>query len=426
MKIIKFIPYVIILFTTIISFGCSKKKSDEHSKTFIFNITNTSALARNNEVIQFPLSKIKAKYSAFNENNFYITDGKNEIPSQLEDVNADGKPDNLLFLDSFSPNQTKQLTVHYNIKGVKKHSYTKLTQAVLGEKQDYKLKKSYYTGGKFVDVVSATVPKTHFAHDALYRIEGPGWESNLITYRYYLDSRNRNDIFGKKINGLVLQKLGVNDLVSNSKESYTKMLDWGMDIFKVGESMGIGSIAMWKNSKAVFVSVVDTTKCYIADNGSIRSDVYTKYFGWKVGKQKYNLFSNLSISADSRLTKVDLKIEGNSAELCTGLAKHPHTKLIKFSSDSKSEWSYLALYGKQSLAGDNLGIAVFYRKSDLIKTTQNNTSYIIILRPTDGYLTYYFGAAWSEEPNGIKTQSQYVKYLNDVIQKLNKPIEVNL
>ena len=140
--------------------------------------------------------------------------------------------------------------------------------------------------------------------------------------------------------------------------------------------------------KLYTVSTTDSVITTIAANGPIRSDVYTKYYGWKVGKKKYNLYSNLSISAGSRLTHSNLVINGSNEQICTGLAKHPNTEYFK--SENKSGWNYIALYGKQSLSGDNLGISVFYKYADLIKLTNDKDSYIVVLKPTDGKVRLLF------------------------------------
>ena len=422
---VSLIPLMLLLF------GCGKTSNEnqpaaqDYQEQFQVSIANPLDSLRNDVTVQLDISSIKEKHPDFNPFAFIVFDKDKELPSQTEDINGDKNPDRVLFLADLNSKETKVITIRYSKEGVKTREYTKRTQAVLGEKIDYKLVKGEYTGGKFRDVDSAKVPADHVAHDALYRIEGPGWESDLITYRFYLDSRNRNDIFGKKVHELVLQKIGVNDLISNSKESYTKMLDWGMDIFKVGESLGIGSIGMWDNNKVNTVSKTDSVICIIAANGPIRSDVYTKYYGWQVGKEKYNLFSDLSISAGSRLTKADLDLTGGEADFCTGLAKHENCVFMK-SVNKNSEWGYIALYGKQSLSGDNLGISVFYKNPDLIKTTEDKDSYIIVLKPANGKLKYYFAAAWEEEPDGIKNKDEFQSYLNKTVEYLNNPVEVRI
>lgn len=389
--------------------------SQEKEASLIIKLQNPLSLLRNDEIISIDVPQLKKKNLLFNKNNFYVTEGTKELPSQL------GRNNNILFLASFLPKESKDVVVHFQ-QGAKKRDYKKRTQAVLGVKTGYKKINGYYTGGKFVDVDSTTVPTDHFAHDAHFRIEGPGWESDKVVYRFYLDSRNRNDIFGKKTNDLILQKIGINDLISNSKESYTKMLSWGMDIFKVGESLGIGSIAMWDGNTFQTVSKTDQIKCYI-HNGPIKSGVFTKYYGWEVDGKRYNLFSHLSIAAGSRLTRVDLNLTDNPEYLCTGLAKHENCMLIK-SKNKDLKWGYLALYGKQSLSGDNLGTVVFYKNSDLVKTTENSTSEIVVLKVNNEKLNYYFGSAWQKEMNGIKNLEQFKKYLDYTATRLSNPITI--
>ncbi len=426
----KLLLKVTLILLSLLLFGCSKTAQvdqtiiNDYPESFQVEVSNPINILRKNETIQMDINSIKGKHADFNPKAFIVLRDTTELPSQAEDVDGDNIPDRILFLTILNPMEKQNVVIRYAKEGVLTRKYKKRTQAVLGEKVDYKLVKGEYTKGRFENVKTAKMPANHVAHDALYRIEGPGWESELITYRYYLDARNRNDLFGKKRHELILQKVGVNDLVSNSKESYTKMLDWGMDIFKVGESLGIGSIAMWSNNKPVTVSITDSVITTIATNGPIRSDVYTKYFGWKVGKNKYNLYSNLSISAGSRLTHTNLILNANNTEMCTGLAKHPDTEYLK--SDSKKGWDYIALYGKQSLSGDDLGISVFYKNSDLIKLTDDRDSYVVVLRPINGKLDYYFAGAWDQEPGGIKNKDEFQKYLDSTIKELDNPVSIDI
>ncbi len=387
--------------------------------------TNPLNIRRNCAMIEIDLKRLYKKYPKFNSRSFIVTSEGKEIPSQLDDQDRDGHPDLLLFMSCFKPRETKSFKVIWKPGAHETHIYSKLTAAALGINVGYRKVNGYYAGGRFVDVDSTTVPPDHFAHDALYRIEGPGWESSSIVYRCYLDSRNRNDIFGKKTHDMVLEKIGTNDLVSDGKESYTKMLDWGMDIFKVGESLGIGSIAMWSDSGPVTVSRVDRVKCYI-QNGPLRSGAVIRYLGWEVGGKKYDLFLRSSIDAESRLTRVSVAISDPDVELCTGFAKHEDCDLLKPLRGTGVGWTYFALYGKQSLAGDNLGIAVFYRTADKLELTADGLSEIVVLRPTGGRLEYYFGAAWEEEPGGIKNEGEFTNYLDRVTEILNNPIRVSL
>ena len=423
-SITKWIP-ALILITILCCSSFIKAKSDPLRKSSLLEIItlqiiNKSGLALKDAVITIPIQKIKSKYPHFNEKIFIATENGTELPSQTEDINGDKVPDNVVICVDLSPKQIKTVQLHHDGVAVLKKEFKKRTQAELAVKTGYEYKDGYYTSGKFEKVEEAVVPKTHFAHDALYKYEGPGWESDKVMYRFYLDSRNRNDIWGKKVDDVVLQRVGNEDLVSNSNESYSRMCDWGMDIFKVGESLGIGSIGMWADDKVNPVEKTDKIVCKIPTDGIIKSDVFTNYYGWQIGTQKYDVSSLISIEAGSRLSKEELQITGDPPNICTGIAKHEGCALI--TDNGKKEWGYIASYGLQSLAGDSLGLVIFYNKADLIKVTEDAASYIIILKPHSGKIGYYFGSAWQQELKGIKNKNEFIQYLGTTASELSNPV----
>lgn len=229
----------------------------------------------------------------------------------------------------------------------------------------------------------------------------------------------------KKYDKLILDQVGTHDTVAKD-DSYHSMQDWGMDIFKVGSSLGIGSIGMWADDKVNMVSKTDSVVCSIPYTGPIEAKVNTKYYGWLVGDNKYDLNSNFSISAGSRLTKCELEISKDAENIVTGLAKYEGTELMK--SNFKTGWNYLAIYGNQTLVNDNdkLGIVLFYKAEDLLELSENALSYIVKLKPTNGDVTYYFAAAWEQEENGIKNISEFKKYLDETLITLNNPVIVEI
>lgn len=383
-------------------------------------VTNPANMVRKDEVISLPIAELKQVNPVFNENAFVVYDGHILLPSQGEDIDGDGKADNIIILTDLKPNESKTLAIASGTPPQKE--YVKRTHAEISVKTGYKLVNGVYTGGEFHRVKKVEMPRDHFAHDALYKFEGPGWESDRVAYRFYLDSRNRNDIFGKLTDRMVLGEVGINDLVSDSKESYTKMCDWGMDIFKVGESLGLGSIGMISNGKVITVSKVDKVNSIVTSDGPIRSSILNVYSGWMVDSLRYNMSSLLSINAGSRLTRNDINISDHPENIVTGIAKHDGSLLAKDS--SSISWGYIASYGAQSLAGDNLGLVIFFRHSDLIRVTEDSVSYIVELKPRDGKVSYYFGAAWQKELNGLKTEEEFKNYLDEEALRLSNPVVI--
>jgi hypothetical protein len=386
--------------------------------SFTIKVKNPLDTHRNNEIIEIGLEHLSKNFPDFDFNSFSVSEMGKGVPFEV--IPGRNSHENIiLILLDFLPDETKEIVFTESNQGEK---IEKRTQAYLGKKRDYELKDGFYTEGQFEEITNEMVPADHFAHDALYQFEGPGWESERVGYRLYLDDRNRTDIFGKKKPDLIIDKIGKNDLVSDGKESYQKMQDWGQDIFKVGNSLGIGSVGTYQDS-VITISETDSVFCGIINNNLI-SCIKTIHYGWRTNNKNINRIETLySIAAGSRLTKVDLKLDTDIDNLCTGLAKHENTEFFK---SNNNEWGYIALWGKQTLANDNLGIAVFYNKSNLIELKEDQLSYLVLLGPEDNRLTYYFAAAWEQEQNEIKNKEKFISYLNDILNGLSHPIIVEI
>lgn len=400
---------IISAFSSVFAFSGSSSNDDEITVT----LQNRHNIKLNDIIVKVDVEKIKKHLPQFNLINYNIKEMDTPVIAEIV-KNNNSLSDDLLLNLSFKPGEKKTLTISKS--ATPQQVPAKRTQAYLGQKTDYKRVDKYYKEGRFESVTFTKIPEDHFAHDALYQFEGPGWESDKVGYRFYLDDRNRTDIFGKTTGKVVLNIVGKDDLDSGN-EGYQNPQEWGMDIFKVGNSLGIGSIATFDNGKVVTVSKTDSTTCRIINNNNLFSAVRTSYYGWSVGEKKYGLIADLSIDAGSRLTKNELYIKGELPNICTGIAKHDSTDFFKSADKNKQGWGYIGLYGKQSRDGGMLGLAVFYKKSELIKQDQSSDSYLVLLKPNKGAVTYYFTAAWDKEPNGIKTKEEFIKYL-DVTCKL--------
>lgn len=269
-----------------------------------------------------------------------------------------------------------------------------------------------YLEGTFKNVDSVKVPAEHTDHSWYIRYEGPGWESNKIGYRLYLDWRNAIDIFGKKTDSMVLSKVGLDGF-----DSYHEMQNWGSDILKAGKGLGIGAIGRYVNKEVLHFNEVDSTFAK-AENFDTKSVVKVNYFGWKTNNQKTNLTSNLSISADERYTKHIIQSSEALEGICTGIVKLSDLPLLQKESESK-KWGYIATYGKQSLVPDNLGMAIFYKKETINEITEGNYDHVLVFKPTTSAITFYFLGAWEQEGNGIQSQEEFLSYLNQKLAELN-------
>ncbi|MFB3389628.1 DUF4861 family protein [Flavobacterium sp. LAR06] len=295
----------------------------------------------------------------------------------------------------------------YDIKTAK-------TYAEISAKTDGKWEGRKYKGGTvFKNVDRLKLAPEHTDHSFDIRYEGPGWESNRIGYRLYLDWRNAIDIFGKKTSEMILPKVGQDNF-----DSYHEMSDWGSDILKAGKAIGIGSIDRYLNNEKLHFREVDSTIATVV-NKTTQSGVKVNYYGWKTASDKIDFISELIIKPDQLYTQHTIRASKEIKGICTGIAKQKNTELFKKDSINK-KWAYIATYGEQSLVPDKLGMAIFYKTGTIENNIETDLDYLLIFKPTTKAVTFYLLGAWEQEINGIKSKEEFVKYLDEKLEILNK------
>jgi hypothetical protein len=378
------------------------------------SLNNSSPQKTGPVLIAIPLGSIRQAAASFNPKGFVVLSGATEIPSQFDEA----RKEVLVVLEQTEPGRKLSLQLRYHPKQNIPRTYSKRTQAELSHKVNGTWRNREYIGGKFMNVQALRVPPEHKDHSWFLRYEGPGWESDKVGYRLYLDQRNAVDVFGKTTSDMVLQQVG-----QDGFDSYHDMQPWGMDILKVGNSLGLGSIGAFSKGTIERVEKTDSVTCTITANGPVYSSIQTQYYGWRAGTSRADITSVISIHAGSRLTHQRLLVKGNVDTLCTGIVKDKLAKVITFAGD-KNRFGYLATYGPQSLNNDNLGLVVFFNPENGIRFAEDNHSHAILLRHKNGTLEYYYAAAWEKEANGIATEEGFRKYIDEIAAMLAHPLQV--
>jgi len=341
------------------------------------------------------------------------------LASEWCDTNGDGVID-VLSIETALKAGTSQRLAFIKPSDLDKVETAKKTQAELWHKTTGKFKDGKYVGGgNFSRFDSLRVPDGFTDHAYFIKYEGPGWESDKVGYRLYLDWRNAIDVFGKRTPEPVLQQVGL-----DGYESYHHLQNWGMDVLKVGKSLGIGSTAWWDGEKAIRVEQTDSVTCKIIADGKLRSQVQICYNGWQFQDEKVDLLSLKSIVAGSRMTHEYLRFNQPVANICTGMRKEANTEKISILS-AGLKWGCLAIWGQQSLNNDYLGLAVIYPLRSEPVVTEDANSHVVVFQKESKHIEYYFLAAWELEQNGITTREAFVRYLEEQLALLEQPVTCN-
>lgn len=366
-----------------------------------------------------------------------VWEGDAARTTQLIDEDGDGRADTLAFLADLAAGATHSFVVdRREVKEEPKNDAAPRAHAEVSIKEGGAWQGQKYVGGTFQSVRKVEAPPQATDHSEYLRYEGPGIESDLVAYRVYLDWRNGFDIFGKKMPAVVLPSVGL-----DGYESYHQMSDWGGDILKVGESLGMGGFGYWDGKKAVLVSKVAKRSTTILSDGPIQAAFDLDVEGWDTGATggttadpgsvdpgSVDLRATLSMQAGSPLVDVALETSKPLENLAVGLVTHPKAEVMVGELDITGEaWSYLATFGPQTLFdGDNLGMVILFHKMDLIEVTHDDASQVVVLKPRGKKLSYAFGALWSGQPGGVQTREQLVAFLEAEVERRTLPPRIRL
>ena len=242
--------------------------------------------------------------------------GSDTLTSQCVDFNKDGKTDNVLVLLSLPAGGSLEARVVY----IPKESYpdfspmTNIRFARLGSQP--------------VEQDTATRIQTIHTEvtSKILQMEGPAWENDKVGFRNYFDLRNGTDIFGKRTSAMVLDSVGLNRDITmpgglTVGKVYHNLSSWGMDILKVGNSLGAGSIAIMVNDSMYRIGDNGNGTFQRLYEGPLQSEFMLGFPEWKAGDKTFNIQQYISITAGTYRFKSSLvtgEIDGN-AQFVTGI-----------------------------------------------------------------------------------------------------------
>ena len=338
-----------------------------------------------------------------------------ELPSQVDGIDDERHADELAFQIDLKPHQTRIVTISY------------------GEgDRIWRLRGDY---AKRTDALFST------------KFEGAGWESDVDAFRIYFDKRNGIDLYGKVRRMIQLRKIGSPDYL------YYDESPEGRDIFKVGNSLGIGGVGVLVNGQVVKPADVKNRSWRVISSGPVRSILELSYSGWAVNGKTVNLRSRFTIWAGEYGFHHSIVTDAESAgTIVTGIPIKPNiASILPDGQSSTAPW--LAMWGEQvvspgaaesgTVAGQNLGVAVITAGLDATYD-KDDLNYLLKLKPRSGQAEWFAMAVWDQEgtnrlvgagprtdvgfetnfvlpPDGIRSRDQFLAKVKDQADRMAQP-----
>ncbi|WP_143247543.1 DUF4861 family protein [Agaribacterium haliotis] len=256
-----------------------------------------------------------------------------------------------------------------------------------------------------------------FARFVSERADDFAWENDKVAFRVYGPALRNSlenagvDCWLKRVPYPIINRWY--DLALNQGLSYHQDRGEGLDNYKVGDSLGCGSTALWIEGRAYGLNT------FVSWNEPEISSTQLQFslsYEQRIKGDLYREEKTISLKKGQRLFHVKSRFYKNgqaaaNLPIAVGLSAHSHGK-ISFSDDKQqaSVWEKL----DDSYLGTALILPDRWPAEPLISTQVNTSAdkHALLISRTDqsAEIEYWAGYAW-QKAGEITSQSQWLAYL---------------
>ena len=385
-------------------------EAQETKKSFTVEVSNTWNKAKADEPVVIKLSEINPQ---FRVRSAVVMNGNEEIPSQLDDLNGDRRPDELAFLVDLPAKGKKTLTVTLSsAKSDKTYPARVYAEMLVSDKR-----------GKHVPVQSVTIPGTSNIYNQMHH-HGPAFESELVAYRLYFDHKQTVDIYGKFNKGFEI------------KESQFYPTDeqlargFGDDVLMVGGSCGVGALKGWDGKKATHITPVATLTERIIAYGPVRTISEIEVADWQYQGSELNMTNRYTLYGGHRDVFVETFFEEPLKDevFCTGVVD------IKGSVSYSDHKGLIGCWGTDwpvndtvKYAKETVGLATYIPQKYVKDEVKGKTNYLYTISAKgNNYFTHNITFTSMKETFGYKTPEDWFAYIREWKDELEHPAVVKV
>lgn len=383
-------------------------------KTIEVTVSNPTKWDRQSEPVVLSLQQ----YATFPVCSALVTLKGQEIPCQLDDINADGIFDELCFLTDIEKSAKQTFSIELQPTG-EPRKYTSRVYAdmmLTNKKIKSSNKQNLYISSLTVD--NGTNPYWMLHH------HGPAFENELVGYRIYFDHRQTVDTYGKYRKGLELKE------TQFYPDAEQKAAGYGDDVLWVGSTFGCGALRGWDGQDPQMLTDVDHRTLRILSRGPLRTVVEVIDEGWKPSSEQERLTAHTLyiLYAGRRDVAVKVWFTPTLAPVTftTGLINVKNS--VEFS-DRKglrgcwgTDWPVSAkdsLGHKRETVG--LGICIPSKHVDKELAADKN-NYAFVVKPVDLRLDYHITFGSDNESFGYHSAKAWFEYLQAWKRNLEQPL----
>ena len=369
-------------------------------KAKIITVSNTLNIDREFETVELSKAALELKNADVMEKYGIREIGTSEfLMSQCVDENGDGISDVFLFQPKIKAASTKKFELILNNDAKFKEPIT-------------------YCYSRFV-------PE---------RTDDYAWENNKVAFRTYGPIAQKMtedkvkggtltsgiDAWLKRVEYPILNKWY--EKYTNGTGTYHKDTGEGLDNFHVGESRGIGGVAVKVDS--VYYVSKNFTSWKTITTGPIRTSFILTYADWDAAGNKITEVKHISLDYGNFLSKFQISVSGTKS-LSAGITLHDNDG----TTEGNINEGWIDYW--QPLEDTELGTGIVFPKNTGIRfekylnPKKDLCNLYVTLKVKHDKMVYYAGFGWKKQGE-FTTKEAWEKYLLQFANKINNPLRVKI
>jgi len=413
-------------------YSCGQAEKEQASLDF--SVQNESTILLTDKPVTINRSDLPLKDGEEGLYPIVISSEGDTIPAQLDDTDADGNWDELFMVADFAANEKRDFQLVWSEKEV---DFPKRTSVRFGKRE-----------GADIPVhpaLSDTLPADGLPKSVgyqPYQTDGPSWENDKVGFRHYFDGRNAKDLFGKKTSQMSPEDVGINS-EGAVEDNYHVMEDWGRDILAVGNSVGLGGVALMVEGEPARLGVtvndsinnVEESIFQIVEEGPVRSIIQYDYHNWQTHNRSYDVREVSTIWPGMSAYKNAVSVKGirGDENLLIGLVNiNNDQELSEIEVDD--DWVVLLTHDQQTYEKQWwLGMALILPKAayqgytEAPKEGPLSNSYLAKLSVEENKaVEYYAVAGWELSDEQFADRDYFTNYVNSLVEQLDAEVKFTL
>ncbi len=247
------------------------------------------------------------------------------------------------------------------------------------------------------------------------------WENNLIAFRIYhsdlipIDGPSGGvDVWSKRTHNMVIDKWLVDKDYHNDHGE-------GCDFYKVGPTLGAGSISLLENKE--MKQHQNYTDVKVLANGPIRLVAEFSFNKQTINDKEVSITKRLTYDANCSMNRFDVTFNSELKELplVTGIVKREGEDGVEY--QDSIEGNIVYWQPKEAHHGHQ-GIAIVMNQPTSMGTLNNHLVAYSTAQSGKAF-TYYSGACWDIAAY-YKTAEDWKAYVETFYQQTKQPLEVKV